>query len=68
VPRLLSLPERERKYLKGLKGALEKRLASETDEQAKAELAEQIKKVDASLKSLDAGIDVVGIIEKTEGK
>jgi len=68
VPRLLSLPGREKEYLEGLKSFVAEQLASEKDEQERAALSDQLKKIESSLTSIDASIDVVGIIERTEGK
>jgi len=68
VPRLLSLPAREKEYLTAQKAVMEKQASREKDEQEKARLLDEMKRIDASLKSLDTSIDIVDIIEKTEGK
>jgi hypothetical protein len=65
VPKLLSLPNRELEYLKGLKDLVKDQLANEKDEKEKAELAEQLKKIETSIKTIDESINVVAILEHT---
>ena len=68
VPKLLSLPSRELDYLKGLKAMVADQLAIEKDEQEKAGLAEQLKKIESSIKTIDKSINIVSILEHVEGK
>jgi hypothetical protein len=68
VPKLLSLPGREKDYLKGLKDMVARQISVERDEQEKAGLAEQLKKIEESIKTIDKGIHIVDILEKVEGK
>ncbi|MCU0576271.1 MAG: hypothetical protein MUD15_05530 [Desulfobacterota bacterium] len=68
VPKLLSLPGRERDYLKGLKDMVARQISVERDEQEKAGLAEQLKKIEESIKTIDRSIHIVDILEKVEGK
>ena len=68
VPKLLSLPSRELDYLKGLKAMVADQLAIEKDEQEKAGLAEQMKKIESSIRTIDESINIVSILEHVEGK
>ena len=68
VPKLLSLPSRELEYLKGLKAMVADQLAIEKDEQEKAGLADQLKKIESSIKTIDKSINIVSILEHVEGK
>jgi hypothetical protein len=68
VPKILSLPDREITYFKGLKKALEGQLAKEDDEKEKERLAEELKKVDGSLKTLQGSIKIVNILEGMAAK
>jgi len=68
VPKLLSLPSRELDYLKGLKTMVKDQLAVEKDEQEKTSLAEQLKKIEASIKTVDESISIMSILEHVEGK
>jgi len=68
VPKLLSLPSRELEYLKGLKALVKDQLAIEKDEKEKTGLAEQLKKIETSIKTIDESINIVAILEHAEGK
>ena len=68
VPKLLSLPSRELEYLKGLNALVKDQLAMEKDEKEKASLAEQLKKIETSIKTIDESINIVAILEHAEGK
>lgn len=68
VPKLLSLPSREREYLKGLKEIVVGQLAGERDEQEKARLAEQLQKIEASIKTIEESVHIVEILEKVGAK
>ncbi|HDP24980.1 MAG TPA: hypothetical protein ENN34_06005 [Deltaproteobacteria bacterium] len=63
VPKLLSLPDREIEYFKGLKKALEEQLARETDQQELSALQEQIEKIESSIHSIEENIKIVNILE-----
>ncbi|HNY65860.1 MAG TPA: hypothetical protein PKM41_10515 [Deltaproteobacteria bacterium] len=63
VPKILSLPDREIAYFEGLKSVLEGQLAGEEDEEEKARIAEELKKVNGSIKALQEGIKIVNILE-----
>jgi hypothetical protein len=67
VPKVLSLPSREQEYFKGLKALLEDQLAVEKHEQEKAGLAEQLKNIESSIKTIDNSINIVAILEHVEG-
>ena len=66
VPKILSLPSREQEYFKGLKALLMDQLAVEKHEQEKAGLAEQLKNIESSIKTIDNSINIVGILEQVE--
>jgi len=68
VPKLLSLPGREKDYLTGLKDMVAEQLAAEKDDREKAALAEQLKKIEDSIRTIEKSINIVDILEKTEGK
>jgi hypothetical protein len=68
VPRLLSLPERETEYFKGLKTKVEDQYAKEDDEKIKSNLQALLKKIDSSIKELHEDIDIVRILDKLERK
>ena len=68
VPKLLSLPGREKDYLTGLKAMVAEQISAEKDEQEKAALAEQLKKIEDSIKTIEKSINIVDILEKSEGK
>lgn len=68
VPRLLSLPDREKSYLKGLRDMVAGQIPAEQDEQEQAALAEQLRKIEDSIRTIEQGISIVDIIEKAEGK
>ena len=63
VPKILSLPDREIAYFEGLKSVLEGQLAGEEDDKEKERLAEELKKVDGSIRALQDGIKIVNILE-----
>jgi len=66
VPKILSLPNRELEHLKGLKSLVADQLASEKNEQEKALLAEQLKKIESSIKTIDESINIVSILERVQ--
>ncbi|HQP30806.1 MAG TPA: hypothetical protein PLB81_05720 [Deltaproteobacteria bacterium] len=68
VPKILSLPEREIEYFKGLKTQLKKNHGKESDEAVKAEIQKTLDKIDDTLKTIDGGIHIVHILEQLEGK
>jgi hypothetical protein len=68
VPKFLSLPSREQEYLKGLKALLKDQLAIEKHEQEKAGLAEQLKNIESSIKTIDNSINIVAILEHVGGQ
>jgi hypothetical protein len=68
VPKILSLPDREIVFFEGLKTVLESRLASENDENEKERLAEELKKTEGSIKTLQGSIKIVNILEGMEAK
>jgi len=68
VPKLLSLPSREKEYLKGLKDMVAKQLAAEKDEKEKDVLAQELKQIEASIKTIDGSINIVDILEKVEAR
>ena len=43
-------------------------LAAEKDDREKAALAEQLKKIEDSIRTIEKSINIVDILEKTEGK
>ncbi len=68
VPKILSLPDREIEYFKGLKAQLKKNHGKESDEAIKADLQKQQDKIDDTLKTIEGGIHIVHILEQLEGK
>lgn len=68
VPKLLSLPGREKDYLKGLKAMVTEQISAEKDDQEKKGLTEQLKKIEDSIKTIENNINIVDILEKAEGK
>lgn len=68
VPKLLSLPGREKDYLEGLKAMVSEQLSVEKDEQERASLAEQLKKIEDSIKTIEKSINIVEILDRVEGK
>ncbi len=68
VPKILSLPDRERAYMEGLKGLVDEQLSRETDEKEKARLQEELLKIDSSIKTINEGIKIVNILEALGGK
>jgi hypothetical protein len=68
VPKLLSLPDRESEFLKGLMALIEDQIAQETDEKEKAGLKEQVKKIDSSIRTIEENIKIVDILENLDGK
>lgn len=68
VPKILSLPDRERSYLEGLKSMVEDRLSGEDDEQEKARLSDELKKISSSINTIDESIKIVNILETLEAK
>ncbi|HPI92088.1 MAG TPA: hypothetical protein PLT09_03130 [Deltaproteobacteria bacterium] len=68
VPKLLSLPGREKDYLKGLKAIVTEQISAEKDDQEKKGLTEQLKKIEDSIKTIEKNINIVDILEKAEGK
>ncbi len=67
VPKLLSLPNRELEYLKGLESLVKDQVASEKNDQEKTALSEQLKKIDSSIKTIEGSINIVSILERVEG-
>lgn len=68
VPKLLSLPGREKDYLESLKAMVSEQLSVEKDEQERASLAEQLKKIEDSIKTIEKSINIVEILDRVEGK
>jgi hypothetical protein len=66
VPKILSLTSREQEYFKGLRALLMDQFAVEKHEQEKAGLAEQLKNIESSIKTIDNSINIVGILEQVE--
>jgi hypothetical protein len=63
VPKLLSLPDRETSFLRGLKAMMEDQLDRETDDKEKTGLKEQLKKIDTSIKTIEENIKILDILE-----
>ena len=68
VPKLLSLPDRETAYFTGLKAVVEEQLAVEADEREKANLQEQLMKIESSITIIRENIKILDILEKLDGK
>lgn len=68
VPKILSLPDRELAYLEGRKKAIEELLSSEQDEEEKGRLADELKKIEGSIKTIEEGIKIVNILEEVGAK
>ncbi len=66
VPKILSLPEREVEYFKGLRTALRKQQTKENSEELKAIMQEQIDKISDTVETIQSSINIVGILEKQE--
>jgi hypothetical protein len=68
VPKLLSLPDRELVYLKGLKTATEELLGKESDDKEKANLQKQLETITSSIDTIENNIKIVNILEDLEAK
>ena len=68
VPKILSLPERELSYLEGRKKAVEGLLSSEQDEEEKGRLADELKKIESTIKTIEDSIKIVNILEEVGAK
>ncbi|MBN2297579.1 MAG: hypothetical protein JXM72_03245 [Deltaproteobacteria bacterium] len=68
VPKLLSLPDRELEYLKGLKKATEALLGEEGDEDEQRILKKQLEEIQSSIATIDDNIKIVNILEELEAK
>jgi len=63
VPKLLSLPDRELEYLKGVKKVTEDLLAKESDEEEKEVFQKQLKELQASIDTIEENIKIVNILD-----
>jgi len=68
VPKILSLPDRELVYLKGLKKVVEAQMAREEDEEEKARLNAELDKITGSIKTIEENIKIVNILEEVGSK
>ena len=68
VPKLLSLPEREVEYLKGLGDAVSELAAQESDEKEKDNLVKQLKTIEASIETIEGNIKIIDILEEIDAK
>ncbi len=68
VPKLLSLPERELEYFKGLRSTIKRQLTKEGDASIRKELEGQMAKVESTIQTIEGSINIVSIIEKMEEK
>ena len=68
VPKLLSLPDREVAYLKGLAQATAELATKEQDGQEKEALAKQLESIEASIETIEGNIKIIDILEQIEAK
>lgn len=66
VPRLLSLPEKERSYFTGMKEALSMQYKAEKDQEVKKEIKARMDEIDHTLSTIDSRIDIVQVLEGIE--
>ncbi|HHO74828.1 MAG TPA: hypothetical protein ENN05_00160 [Deltaproteobacteria bacterium] len=68
VPKLLSLPDREVAYLKGLAQATAELASRESDDKEKENLSKQLNTIEASIKTIEDNIKIINILEEIEAK
>jgi len=68
VPKILSLPDRELAYLKGLKKVVEEQISREKDAEEKERLNTELDKIAKSIKTIQENIKIVNILEEVGAK
>jgi hypothetical protein len=68
VPKILSLPDRELAYLKGLKKVVEEQISREKDAEEKTRLSGELDKIANSIKTIQDNIKIVNILEDVGAK
>ncbi|MBN1636241.1 MAG: hypothetical protein JW920_06985 [Deltaproteobacteria bacterium] len=68
VPKLLSLPDRERAYFMDLQSVVKEKLDKEKDATKKAGLEEELQKITATIETINNSINIVKILEEQSAK